>query len=114
MAMMTVSPSPAAVTTPSALTFATSGLLLSQVSVESFLPATCAVSFWLAPIACSSMALLLTVTFPISEVTITLQRSTCPAVVTALMTALPEPTAVTVPFALTAATAGLLLSHWRT
>ena len=57
---------------------------------------------------CNNIALLLTVTRPISDVTVTVHRSTCPAVVNALITALPEPTAVTVPLLLTVATAGLL------
>ena len=48
------------------------------------------------------------------DVTVTVHRSTCPAVVNALTTALPEPTAVTVPLLLTVATAGLLVVHWRT
>ena len=60
------------------------------------------------------MAFLLSVTRPTSDVTVTVQRSTCPAVVTALMIALPEPSAVTVPSLLTDAAAGLLLSHLRT
>ena len=107
-AMITVSPSPTAVTTPSALTLATAGLLLIQVSTGAVWPAAFAVSRWLAPMDCSSIALLLTVTRPISDVTVTVHRSTCPAVVNALTTALPEPTAVTVPLLLTVATAGLL------
>ena len=60
------------------------------------------------------MAFLLSVTRPTSDVTVTVQRSTCPAVITALITALPELSAVTVPLLLTVATAGLLLSHLRT
>ena len=60
------------------------------------------------------MTFLLICTRPISDVTVTVQRSTCPAVVSALMTALPDPCAFTVPFVLTDATAGLLLTHCRT
>ena len=114
MAMITVSPSPTAVTTPSALTLATAGLLLIQVSTGAVWPAAFAVSRWLAPMDCNNIVLLLTVTRPISDVTVTVHRSTCPAVVNALITALPEPTAVTVPLLLTVATARLLVVHWRT
>ena len=99
---------------PSVLTCATSGLLLSHVIAVFLPPVACAVSFWLAPTACSSMAFLLILTRPISEVTVTVQRSTCPAVVSALMTALPELWPVTVPLLLTCATEGLLLTHCRT